>query len=329
MKVMIVGGTGNISTSIVSLLLECGHSVTCFNRGVNISEPLPKEVKQIHGDRHNQDFFEQTMQRENPDIAIDMICFTAKDAQSDIRAFPNVSRLIFCSTTCVYGIEYDILPVYEDYPRKPFTGYGKGKAEAEDVFLAAYYKDGYPVTIMRPSTTYGNQVGMVSNIGVNNVWIDCINKGKPLLVCGSGNNPHQFMHVKDAARAFVDCINNDKCIGQVYNLVGAGYIDWNLYYKTGMEILGKEVSLVGVSLDLLKSIKGENFGYATEIFGYNIYYDNSKIYRDIPTFRQSISLKYGMSSVIQWSLDHNTIPDSDQYPIYDKLTNKLVELRKS
>ena len=33
MKICVVGGTGNISTSIVKILLELGHDVTCFNRG--------------------------------------------------------------------------------------------------------------------------------------------------------------------------------------------------------------------------------------------------------------------------------------------------------
>ena len=33
MKVLFIGGTGNISTSIVRLLLQLGHDVTCINRG--------------------------------------------------------------------------------------------------------------------------------------------------------------------------------------------------------------------------------------------------------------------------------------------------------
>lgn len=32
MKVVILGGTGNISSSIVKTLLDNGHEVTCYNR---------------------------------------------------------------------------------------------------------------------------------------------------------------------------------------------------------------------------------------------------------------------------------------------------------
>jgi nucleoside-diphosphate-sugar epimerase len=47
MKVVVIGGTGNISTSIVKLLLEKEHDVTCFNRGK--SGKLPKDVRLIMG----------------------------------------------------------------------------------------------------------------------------------------------------------------------------------------------------------------------------------------------------------------------------------------
>ena len=80
MKICIVGGTGNISRSIVRRRLEQGHEVTCFNRGE--SRNLPSNVRLIQGDRHNRDDFEQKMQAEKFDAAIDMICFNAEDAPS-------------------------------------------------------------------------------------------------------------------------------------------------------------------------------------------------------------------------------------------------------
>ncbi|MEI6421820.1 MAG: NAD-dependent epimerase/dehydratase family protein, partial [Lentisphaerota bacterium] len=114
MKVCVIGGTGNISTSIVRVLLEKGHEVTCYNRGK--SGTLPKDVRVICGDRSLRDDFEKSMQKESFDAVIDMICFNAEDAKSDIRAFPHVGQLVHCSTVCTYGIEYLWLPVTEDHP---------------------------------------------------------------------------------------------------------------------------------------------------------------------------------------------------------------------
>ena len=60
-KVCVVGGTGNISTSIVRLLVERGHDVTCFNRGV--SGGPPDGVWLIRGNRTDAGSFERAMRR--------------------------------------------------------------------------------------------------------------------------------------------------------------------------------------------------------------------------------------------------------------------------
>ena len=62
MRVVVLGGTGNISESIVRLLLERGHDVTCFNRGIRGT--LPAEVRHIKGDRKDRETFERVMQQE-------------------------------------------------------------------------------------------------------------------------------------------------------------------------------------------------------------------------------------------------------------------------
>lgn len=328
MKVMIVGGTGNISTSIVELLRRQGDEAVCFNRGRTTAEPLPSDVKQLHGDRRDTASFEAAMRAEKVDAAIDMIGFTAEDAKSDLRAFPEVSRLVFCSTTCVYGINSDILPVPENTPLCPVTGYGQGKKEAEQVLRAAWYSKGYPVSILRPSSTYGNQVGLISSIGANSVWLSRLIRNKPLPVCGSGNNPHQFLHVRDAAAAFVGALESPRCVGQVYNLVAQGYTQWNDYYRTGMKILGKETEIVGVPLDLLLAIGKEHFGCACDIFGHNIYYDHTALYRDLPDFHPEVSLEDGMRGVIEWCEEHGTIPDCDDFPLEDRLVEAMLALRK-
>ena len=92
MKIGIVGGTGNISQSILRLLLEQGHEVVCFNRGQ--TKKPPEGVRVIQGDRQNREEFEQKMQAEKFDAAIDMICFTAEDAASSVRAFRGVGWFV-------------------------------------------------------------------------------------------------------------------------------------------------------------------------------------------------------------------------------------------
>lgn len=323
MRVIVIGGTGNISQSIVKRLVETGHDVTCFNRG--LSGTLPRGVRQIIGDRRDRSTFERTMQDEQFDACIDMICFTQADAQSNVRAFRGVSQLIHCSTVCTYGVDYDWMPVTEDHPLRPITGYGQGKVAADAVYLGAYYSHGFPVTIIKPSTTYGPKLGLLRQIALEYSWIDRIRKGKPILVCGNGKAPHQFLHVDDAAKAFVGVLGKKHCIGQTYNMCKRGFTTWEQYHRTAMDLIGRQVELVGIPMDTLATVDRERFSYCVEIFAHNCYYSPEKLYRDVPEFVPSVSLEEGMGQVLEAMDREGRIPDSDSLVWEDR----LIEAQRS
>ena len=142
MRICIIGGTGHISTSLVTLLLTQGHEVTCVTRGR--SGEVPEGARWIQGDRQDRAAFERTMQATPFDAAIDMQCFTREDAASSVRAFPHVQHFVQCSTVCTYGIAHDWRPVTEDHPLRPTTAYGQHKAEADTRLLGGLRPTGLP-----------------------------------------------------------------------------------------------------------------------------------------------------------------------------------------
>lgn len=317
MKICVIGGTGNISGSFVRLLLEKGHEVVVFNRGE--SGPAPEGARVIHGDRNDRAAFEARLQTESFDAAIDMICFTPEDARSSLRAFRDVGHFIVCSTVCTYGINYDWLPATEDHPLRPITGYGRDKADADAVFLEAHYASGFPVTIIKPSTTYGPIQGLTRQVAWDFSWIDRIRKGKPIVVCGDGNALHQHLHVDDAALAFANIVGRVHTFGQVYNLVDRGYVTWADYHRTAMKVLGREVELVGIPLSDLRKMQVPDFDICEEIFAHHVLYSPDKIFRDVPEFRPGISLEAGMIGVLEAMDRDGRIPDSDQLEWEDRL----------
>ena len=318
MRIVIVGGTGNISTSIVKLLLDQGHDVTVFNRGKRAS--VPAGVRVITGDRADRPAFEATMEREAFDVAIDMICFNADDAASDVRAFQNVKQFIQCSTVCTYGVDYDYLPATEDHPLRPITDYARNKAAADSIFLAAHYRDGFPVTIIRPSTTHGPQQGLLRQIaGGEFSWLDRIRKGKPILVCGDGKALHQFLHVDDAALGFVGFIGKEHFIGQTYNLVDQGFTTWADYHRAAMRVIGREVHLVGLSLDDILALGVPNSGICRDIFAHNVYYSADKLMRDVPEFRPRWTLEDSIAHILEAMDRDGRIPDSDTLTWEDEI----------
>ncbi len=52
MKILIIGGTGLISTSISRQLISAGHELTLYNRGETIPR-LPEGYRSIKGDRND------------------------------------------------------------------------------------------------------------------------------------------------------------------------------------------------------------------------------------------------------------------------------------
>ena len=320
MKICIVGGTGNISQSIVHLLLEQGHEVVCFNRGQTTK--VSQGVRLVQGDRKNREDFERKMQVEKFDAAIDMLCFHAQDAASSVRAFRGVGWFVQTSTVCTYGINYDYFPSDETHPLRPITDYGRDKAAADDVYLDAYQREKFPVVILKPSTTYGPVQGMVRQVCWDFQWIDRVKKGKPILVCGDGNALHQHLHVDDIARAFVGVIGKEQTIGQIYNAVNRGYITWADYHRLAGKILGKETVLVGVPFDDLKRLHVPDFGICEEIFAHHVYYSSEKLFRDVPEFQPQVSLEEGMTRVFEAMEREGRIPNSDELKWEDEIIEK-------
>jgi len=326
MKIGIVGGTGNISQSIVRLLLEKGHEVVIFNRGQTAQAPAG--VRVIQGNRNNREDFEQKMQAEKFDAAIDMICFNTEDATSSVRAFRGVGWFVQTSTTCTYGIQYDYFPVDETHPLRPNTEYGRNKVAADHKYLEAYHREKFPAIIIKPSTTYGPIQGMLRQICRDFSWIDRVKKGKPIIVCGNGFALHQHMHVDDIAQAFVGVIGKEHTIGQTYNAVNRGYITWADYHRLAEKILGKEVELVGVPFEDLKRLNVPDMGILEDEFAYNDYYSPEKLFRDVSDFHPNISLEQGMTQVFDVMEREGRIPNSDELKWEDAIIEKQRQVTK-
>lgn len=317
MKIGIVGGTGNISQPVVKLLLEQGHTVACVNRGE--SRPIHPDARLIKVDRHDRARFEALMQAEKFDAAIDMICFNAEDAASSIRAFRGVGWFVQTSTVCTYGIQSDYFPVDETHPLRPITAYGRGKAAADDVYLAAWHAEKFPVIIIKPSTTYGPVQGMVRQVCWDFQWIDRTRKGKPILVCGDGNALHQHLHVDDIAHAFAGVIGKERTIGQAYNAVNRGYTTWADYHRLAGAIFTRETRLCGVPFETLKRLNVPDFGICEEIFAHHVYYSAEKLFRDVPEFHPRVTLEQGMRQVFESMEREGRIPNSDELTWEDKI----------
>lgn len=168
----------------------------------------------------------------------------------------NISRVIFISSTTVYGASHRN-PVQESDPLEGIGIYGNSKVEAEKVFLA-YRKQGLCTPIVRPKTFIGS-----GRLGVFQILFDWIESGKKIPLIGEGNNRYQLLDVEDLVDAVKFMMYGDAHLcNDIFN-VGAerfGTVREDVmtlcqFAGTGSTVLPTPAKLVKATLALFDKLK--------------------------------------------------------------------------
>ena len=284
MKILLIGGTGLISTPMTAQLRERGHEVTVYNRA-KLSPDLPEGVHQIVGDRTDHAAFEGQMRDAGPfDVVIDMICYKPEDAESLVRAFSGrVGQMIVCSTVDVYEKPQRRLPITEDVPLNPAPwDYAQDKAKLEAILWEANARGDFPLTVFRPGHTYNDGGALHHSVASPTpAYLHRIKTGRPVLVHGDGTSIWAACHAVDVARAFTEAAGNETAYGKAYNVAGEEWLTWNRYHERVSEAIGApEPNLVHIPTDLLARMTKRAFITAVN-FSYNNAIDNSAAVRDL------------------------------------------------
>jgi nucleoside-diphosphate-sugar epimerase len=321
MKILIIGGSGLISTWITSQLVEQGqHDVTLYNRG-QTEIRYNGTVNVIHGDRKDFPAFERQMADAGLfDCVIDMVCYAPAEAESLIRAFQaRIKQLIFCSTVDVYSKPATRYPYVESEPHKGLNTYSKNKAIIEARLMEAHHAGAFAVTTIRPAHTYGESRGLIHSLGGSLTYLDRIRRGKPIIVHGDGQSMWVSCHAEDVARAFVAAIGNARTYGNAYHTTGEEWLTWNRYHQLVAEALGASApALVHIPADLLARLTPERATVVLENFQFNNIFDNSAARRDLQ-FAYTIPFITGVQRITQWLDERNKIPNSDGDPLDDQI----------
>lgn len=318
-KFCVIGGFGNIGLGVTKKLVALGHDVTVVTLPAQGENPVPG-TRWIQIDRKDKEGFLSAVRPLGCEYVIDFACFTVEDAQLDYEAFPDVRHLVMVSSGASYGALWGCeVPIREYMVQRPVWGYGVTKKAAEDFLFDKFRTEGFPVTVFRPTVTYGRQKVLPRQIGMDNSWIDRIRKGKPI-VTGNPYILRNFLFADDAVGAFVGVFNHTWCIGQAYNLGALRCTDWGSYHKAMMDVIGREVEMVEVPLKTLQaSPHFEVTPMITTNYVYNGYYAGDKIARDIPEFCPATDLKTGLAKALEFLDAHHMVPNSDELTWEDEL----------
>lgn len=282
MRILILGGTGLISTGITHQLLERGDEVVHFNRGRRHSE-FGDRVTTVVGDRDSAPDLAKTLAHGPFDAVIDMICFTPAQAEAAVAVFAaNVPQLIFCSTVDVFtkaGATYPVTEASEQKPSGSFE-YAYDKEKCERIFEGAAHDGAFSLTTLRPGATYVD--GAVAPIGTYQLYVERIRQGLPIILHGDGSSIWVASHRDDVAIAFVNAIANPAAAGRSYNVTGSELLTWNQYWDTVARALGMSaLDIVHIPTETLQVLAPATSEWCVENFQYNNIFDNSAAQRDL------------------------------------------------
>jgi nucleoside-diphosphate-sugar epimerase len=251
MRVVIIGGAGHVGTYLVPRLVEAGHEVINVSRGQRgpyQPHVAWKSVRQVVADREAEDkvgTFGGRVRELNPDVVIDMICFTLESARHLVSALHGqVQHFLHCGTIWVHGPTMQA-PTTEEQPRRPFGDYGIQKAAIEAYLFNEARRNSFPATILHPGHIVGPGWEPLNPAGHFNPQVFAhLARGEAIVLPNLGMETVHHVHADDVAQAFMQALaNRSVSIGESFHTVSAAALTLRGYAEAMAAWFGREANL--------------------------------------------------------------------------------------
>lgn len=326
MKALFIGGTGTISSAISLLCAHSGVDLYLLNRGSR-SSLVPKGVKVITADINDEENVKKLIETHNFDVVADFIAFEPAHVLRDWRLFRDKTRqYIFISSASAYQKPLSSPVITESTPlHNPFWEYSRNKIACEEALMEKYRLERFPVTIIRPSHTYGDFSVPVAVHGRNGSFqvIERIRKGKSVIVHGDGTSLWTLTHNTDFAKAFYGIMDNAHAIGETYHITSDESLTWNQIYDIIGAVLGVRPNIVHIPSDVLASSHEPFYGGLLGDKAHSIIFDNTKIKRAVPGFAATVRFDEGIRKTLAYVYGNKEYHKEDRE--FDVWCDDLIE----
>jgi nucleoside-diphosphate-sugar epimerase len=322
MKVLYIGGTGEISYECLLRSVEAGHHCTVFNRGRD-SEPLPGGVRRIVGDMASQTDYNE-LGRETFDVVCQFRAFTSEDGQRDLNIFGGrCGQYVFISTASAYQKPPLAGRITEQTPlANPFWEYSRQKAALEALYLEAHGRGQLPVTIVRPSLTYRRR--FPGTFASGDDWAWRMLQGRPVIVHGDGQALWTLTHSHDFATLFATLLGNPKALGETYQIMTDTAFTWEFLFQAVGRALGIEPKITFVPTQTLIRYNPAWTGPLLGDKAWTSLFDTAKIERASGTICAPVPLDEGFERVMLKFQDRmkSFTPNSELHALIDRIVRE-------
>ena len=324
MKVLFIGGTGIISTASTRLAAERGIDLTLLRRGEHATD-LPSNVSAITADITDEAAVVEALGKECFDAVVDWVAYTAPDVERDIRLFRGrTNQFIFISSASAYQKPVGHYLITESTPlANPYWQYSRDKIACEERLMKAYREEGFPITIVRPSLTYGDtQIVLAVNSWLK-PWtaVDRMRRGKKVIVPGDGSSLWVSTHNSDFAQGLVGLLGHQQAIGHAFHITSDEVLTWDQLYRITAQAAGVEAQIVHIASDYVGACLPDEVGGLTGDKAVSVVFDNSKIKRFVPGYCAKVPFAQGIQRTIDWfdADSRRKQVDEDANASWDKL----------
>jgi nucleoside-diphosphate-sugar epimerase len=302
MRILFIGGTGIISTACTALAAARGLEVTLLSRGQHAS-PLPAGVKTLIADVNDPALLQQ-MEHESFDVVVDWVAFTPADIERDLKLFRGRTRqFVFISSTSAYQKPQTHYLMTESTPlANPHWDYSRNKIACEERLMQAYREEAFPVTIVRPSLTYGDtQIPLVLNSWEKSYTaVDRMLRGQKMIVPGDGTSLWVVTHNTDFAKGLVGLLGHEQAIGQAFHITSDEVLTWDQLFRIVGAAVGVDPKLVHIPSDFIIACVPEKEGTLIGDKSVSVVFDNSKIKRFVPGYCATTTFAEGIRRSLAW-----------------------------
>jgi nucleoside-diphosphate-sugar epimerase len=303
MKVLFIGGTGIISTACTKLAAERGIEVTLFTRGQHEAR-VPPGVTVVNVDVQDRAAALRELADASFDAVVDWIAFVPADIERDLELFGGRTRqFVFISSASAYQKPGTHYLITESTPlANAYWDYSRNKIACEERLMKAYRETGFPVTIVRPSLTYGDtQIPLVLNSWLKPyTMIERMLQGKKVVVPGDGSALWVITHNSDFAKGFVGLLGHPQAIGNAFHITSEEVMTWDQWFGIVGAAIGVEPRIVHIPSDFLIACMPEWQGTLIGDKAVSVVFDNTKIKRFVPGYCATTGFAQGIRRTLAW-----------------------------
>jgi len=299
MNILLIGGTGIISSSCSALAVERGYNVFHINRGNSQNIRPAYGVTHIQADIRNFEQCTHILSNYTFDVVIDFISFIPQHIEQNIQLLSGKTKqYIFISSASIYQTPPLTLPVTENTPREnPMWEYSRNKIACEDVLFDAYTNYSFPAVIVRPSHTYDKTLLPIEG---GYTVLHRMLQNKPIVIHGDGSSIWTLTHAHDFAKGLVGLCGNTNTLGEAFHITSDQWLTWNRIYELIGNQLGVTPQVVYIPSTTIaryhKEIGDSLLGDKT----HSMIFDNSKIKQFVPDFICTTPFEQGVKEIIEW-----------------------------